>query len=139
MFKHSLNTPPVPPQFSKNFLLNYHFEEIQKLKFLVVDIDDKHRVEDISRHDLIGELECTLADLVTAGQKYTRTLRLKGLKKVASCVISVVLSSKRVMNNTSVLVLVHVLTLYLLFLAVHFECELCTLSILYIYVHMHSH
>ena len=45
-------------------------------------MDDKQRVEDISRHDLVGELECTLADLVTAGQKYTRTLRLKGLKKM---------------------------------------------------------
>jgi len=44
-----------------------------------VDIDDRKRVEDVGRHDLIGELECTLADLVTAGQQYTRNLRLKGL------------------------------------------------------------
>lgn len=66
------------PRFSKTFLLYYRFEEIQKLKFTVVDVDDRSRVDDISRHDLIGELECTLADLVTAGQQYERTLRLKG-------------------------------------------------------------
>lgn len=65
-------------QFSKHFQLQYRFEEIQKLKFVVVDIDDKSRIDDLSKHDLIGELECTLADLVTAGQQYERTLRLKG-------------------------------------------------------------
>ena len=65
-------------QFSKTFQLQYRFEEVQKLKFVVVDIDDKVRIDDISKHDLIGELECTLADLVTAGQQYERTLRLNG-------------------------------------------------------------
>ena len=58
--------------------MQYRFEEVQKIKFTVVDIDDKSRIDDISKHDLIGELECTLADLVTAGQQYQRTLRLKG-------------------------------------------------------------
>ena len=43
-----------------------------------MDIDDKARIDDISRHDMIGELECALADLVTAGQQYERTLRLNG-------------------------------------------------------------
>ena len=45
---------------------------------MVVDVDDKARVDDIARHDMIGELECALADLVTAGQQYERSLRLKG-------------------------------------------------------------
>ena len=66
------------PQFSRAFRLRYSFEEIQKLKFVVVDIDDKTKIDDISKHDMIGELECTLADLVTAGQQYERTLRLNG-------------------------------------------------------------
>ena len=59
--------------------MNYQFEEIQKLKFVVYDIDDKKHLEDTSKHDLIGQLECTLADIVTAGQEYKRTLRAKGM------------------------------------------------------------
>ena len=65
-------------QFSKAFQLQYRFEEIQRLKFVVVDVDDKSRIDEISRHDMIGELECALADLVTAGQQYERSLRLNG-------------------------------------------------------------
>lgn len=65
-------------QFSKTFLLEYRFEEIQALKFIVLDVDDKKHVDDIGRHDLIGNMECTLADIVTAGQQYKRTLRDKG-------------------------------------------------------------
>ncbi|XP_064406207.1 copine-9-like isoform X1 [Halichondria panicea] len=66
------------PKFAKTILMNYQFEEIQKLKFVVYDIDDKKHLEDTSKHDLIGQLECTLADIVTAGQEYKRTLRAKG-------------------------------------------------------------
>ena len=66
-------------QFSKTFLLEYRFEEIQALKFVVLDIDDKKHIDDAGRHDLVGEVECTLADIVTAGQQYKRTLRDKGM------------------------------------------------------------
>ena len=65
-------------QFSKAFQLQYRFEEIQKPKFVVVDVDDRSKIDEIARHDMIGELECALADLVTAGQQYERTLRLNG-------------------------------------------------------------
>ena len=74
-------------QFSKAFQLQYRFEEIQKLKFVVVDVDDKSRIDEISRHDMIGELECALADLVTAGQQYERTLRLNGERGIIKLVI----------------------------------------------------
>ncbi len=57
--------------------MDYFFEEIQKLKFVVYDVDDK-RVDETQRHDLIGEMECTLADIVTVGQQYKRTLRERG-------------------------------------------------------------
>ncbi len=59
-------------------LMHFQFEEIQKLKFVVYDIDSKKHLDDVSKHDLIGQLECTLADIVTAGQEYKRTLREKG-------------------------------------------------------------
>ena len=72
--------PPLPLflQFSKTFLLDYRFEEVQKLQFVVYDVDDKKRVDDARKHDLIGSMECTLADVVTAGQQYTRNLRKAG-------------------------------------------------------------
>ena len=66
-------------QFSKTFLVEYRFEEIQEFKFVVLDVDDKKRVDDVNRHDHIGSVECTLADIVTAGQQYKRTLRDKGI------------------------------------------------------------
>ena len=65
-------------QFSKTFLVEYRFEEIQELRFVVLDVDDRKHVDDVSRHDHIGSVECTLADIVTAGQQYKRTLRDKG-------------------------------------------------------------
>lgn len=58
--------------------MEYRFEEIQELRFVVLDVDDKKHVDDVIRHDLIGMVECTLADIVTAGQQYKRTIRDKG-------------------------------------------------------------
>lgn len=45
---------------------------------MVYDVDNKARVDDTRRHDFIGEMECSLADIVTSGQLYKRTLRMKG-------------------------------------------------------------
>ena len=59
--------------------MEYRFEEIQELRFVVLDVDDRKHVDDVSRHDHIGSVECTLADIVTAGQRYKRTLRDKGI------------------------------------------------------------
>jgi hypothetical protein len=58
--------------------MEYYFEEVQLLKFVVYDIDDPRHIDDKNKHDLIGELECTLADVVAAGQQYKRNLRDKG-------------------------------------------------------------
>lgn len=65
-------------QFAKTFLVDYYFEELQQLKFSVFDVDDRKHLDDTSRHDLIGDMECSLADIVSAGQEYRRNLRLKG-------------------------------------------------------------
>ena len=46
------------------------------------DVDDRQHVHDVRRHDLIGEMECLLADIVTAGQEYKRNLREKGKEKL---------------------------------------------------------
>lgn len=65
-------------QFSKTFVVDFRFEEVQTLKFAVYDVDDKHNIDDIRRHDFIGAMECSLADIVAAGQQYKRTLRVSG-------------------------------------------------------------
>ena len=58
--------------------MEYRFEELQRLRFAVYDVDDRSRVNDERRQEMIGELYCSLADIVTAGEQYTRTLRYKG-------------------------------------------------------------
>ena len=65
-------------QFSKTFVVDFRFEEVQTLKFSVYEVDDKHRIDDTTRHDFIGAMECSLADIVAAGQQYKRTLRASG-------------------------------------------------------------
>ncbi|XP_019852495.1 PREDICTED: copine-9-like isoform X2 [Amphimedon queenslandica] len=66
------------PKFATTFTLKYHFEEIQDLKFIVYDIDDKKHIDNPKNQDIIGEMTCTLADIVAAGQRYERKLRHKG-------------------------------------------------------------
>ncbi len=76
-----MNTQPMMIfflQFSKTFLLDYRFEEVQQFKFSVYDVDDRKHIDDVSKHDVIGEAECTLADIVTAGKEYSRSLRHEG-------------------------------------------------------------
>lgn len=49
------------PKFAKKFLIDYHFEIVQKLKFGIYDIDNK--TVDLSDDDFLGELECTLGQV----------------------------------------------------------------------------
>lgn len=49
------------PNFAKTFVIDYFFEEVQKLKFCVFDIDNAtHSLED---DDFLGEIECTLGNV----------------------------------------------------------------------------
>lgn len=48
------------PKFAKKILMQYHFEQIQKLRFEVIDIDP------VGGNDFLGYLETTLADIVTS-------------------------------------------------------------------------
>ena len=73
--KYIILFTPLISQFSKTFVVDYHFEEIQQFKFAVYDVDNYNSIDDVSKQELIGTMECSLADIVTAGQQYTRTLR----------------------------------------------------------------
>nr|XP_022298416.1 copine-8-like isoform X2 [Crassostrea virginica] len=57
MIKDTLN-----PDFVQKFLMQYYFEESQKLKFEIYDVDSPK--QSLSSHDFLGRLECTLGEIV---------------------------------------------------------------------------
>jgi len=60
--KNSLN-----PQWVKKIVCDYKFEEKQSLKFLVYDEDSS--TKDVSQHDFLGKMECSLGEIVSAQSK----------------------------------------------------------------------
>lgn len=60
--KNNLN-----PEFTESVEVDYRFEEVQKMKFLVYDVDDA--VEHLAQQVLLGDTDCSLAQIVS-----TRTL-----------------------------------------------------------------
>lgn len=57
------------PKFAKKILMRYHFEQIQKLRFEVYDIDP------IGGNDHLGSLDTTLADIVASrGSQFKKPL-----------------------------------------------------------------
>lgn len=50
------------PDFVKTFVLHYFFEEVQKLKFEVYDVDSKST--NLRDQDFIGSAECTLGSII---------------------------------------------------------------------------
>ena len=65
--------------------MEYRFEEVQNLQFAVYDVDDKHHVDHTDKQQLIGSMECTLGDVIAAGEHLTKSLRLKGDMNVRVC------------------------------------------------------
>ena len=57
--KNNLN-----PEFMTAFEVDYFFEEIQKLKIAVYDIDNK--TPDLSDDDFLGQIECTMGQVRSA-------------------------------------------------------------------------
>ncbi|KAM6900415.1 copine-3-like [Xenentodon cancila] len=62
------------PRFAKRFVIDYFFEMLQRLKFCVYDIDND--TYDLSDDDFLGELECTLGQIVS-NKQMTRQLLLR--------------------------------------------------------------
>ena len=52
------------PAFSKKFVLDYHFEEVQKLKFALFD-QDKSSTQ-LEEHDFLGHFSCSLGTVSRA-------------------------------------------------------------------------
>ncbi|XP_038147965.1 copine-3-like isoform X2 [Cyprinodon tularosa] len=74
------------PKFARKFVIDYYFEMVQRLRFCVYDIDsDTH---DLSDHDFLGELECTLGQIVS-NKQMTRPLLLKDRRPVGHGTITI--------------------------------------------------
>ncbi|GCC22535.1 copine-3-like isoform X1 [Chiloscyllium punctatum] len=76
----------LSPKFAKKFLIDYYFEQVQKLKFGIYDIDN--RTIDLSDDDFLGELECTLGQIVSS-KKLTRPLMLRNRRPAGKGTITI--------------------------------------------------
>lgn len=63
------------PQWVTKIAAEYHFEQQEKFKVEVYDVDDDNQINNLSAHDFIGRLEFELHEIVTApNQKLTKNL-----------------------------------------------------------------
>ncbi|KAM4606674.1 copine-3-like [Polymixia lowei] len=74
------------PKFAKKFVMDYYFEMVQKLKFCVYDIDND--TYDLGDDDFLGELECTLGQIVSCG-RLTRPLLLANKRRAGNGTITI--------------------------------------------------
>lgn len=56
----------LSPEWVKCFDVSYKFEEKQLFKVTVYDIDDFNNLTAFSTHDLVGSIEFSLHEVVTA-------------------------------------------------------------------------
>uniref|UniRef100_A0A8C0DSR6 Copine-2 n=1 Tax=Balaenoptera musculus TaxID=9771 RepID=A0A8C0DSR6_BALMU len=75
------------PAFSKKFVLDYHFEEVQKLKFALFD-QDKSSTQ-LEEHDFLGQFSCSLGTIVSS-KKITQPLLLMNDKPAGKGLITVI-------------------------------------------------
>jgi len=74
------------PDFTKQVLLDYHFEKIQELKFDVYDSDSNSR--DLSSHDFIGSVSTNLARIMgSSGASFSSPLHLPNNPQVRGKII----------------------------------------------------
>jgi hypothetical protein len=75
----------LSPQFARAFEVDYYFEEVQRLRFAVYDMDNS--TPQVSDDDFLGQIECTLGEVVS-GSPFTRQLMLKGSTKAGNGTIT---------------------------------------------------
>jgi len=62
------------PIFAKNFYIDYYFESIQRLRFIVVDVDSDS--DDFSKNEFLGYCEKTIGDLISGRKEGYYTCEL---------------------------------------------------------------
>ncbi|GLD59927.1 copine-4, partial [Lates japonicus] len=53
----------VNPTYSKVFTLDFYFEEVQRLRFELYDINSSHN--GLKEADFLGSVECTLGQIIS--------------------------------------------------------------------------
>ncbi|XP_046873370.1 copine-3 isoform X2 [Hypomesus transpacificus] len=84
----------LAPKFAKKFVIDYYFEQVQKLKFGIYDIDNQ--TIDLSDDDFLGELECTLGQVVS-NRKLRRPLVMKNKRTAGKGTITI--SAEEIIDN----------------------------------------
>uniref|UniRef100_A0A672HYT2 Copine-2 n=1 Tax=Salarias fasciatus TaxID=181472 RepID=A0A672HYT2_SALFA len=84
------------PVFGVKFQVDYHFEEIQKLRFAMFD-EDKCATQ-LYEHDFLGEFVCTLG-VIVSNKKLHRPLTLANGKPAGKGSITVRLSERRLIST----------------------------------------
>ncbi|KAL4234128.1 Copine-4 [Mactra antiquata] len=67
----------LDPDFAKCFAIDYMFEEVQKVKVAVYDLDNN--TPELGDDDFLGQIECSLGQIV-AGRPFMQSLTLKNGK-----------------------------------------------------------
>ena len=62
------------PQFSTPIIIDYFFEELQKLKFVIHDIDSASG--SLKDADFLGEMQCNLGQVGFRGSPASKALRI---------------------------------------------------------------
>ena len=73
------------PDFERKFQLEHHFEVHQQFLFSVYDIDCES--DDLSKHDFLGQVECSLGQIATHQGRYERKLYHKDGTKFKGSII----------------------------------------------------
>lgn len=55
-------------------MVDYRFEEVQNFRIVIYDVDDKADINNLEKHDFLGEADLKLADVLTAGKVLTKQL-----------------------------------------------------------------
>ncbi|XP_067913311.1 copine-8-like isoform X4 [Heterodontus francisci] len=75
------------PDFVRKFILDYFFEERQNLRFDLYDVDSKS--PDLSKHDFLGQMFCTLGEIVgSSGSRLEKPLIGIPGKKCGTIILS---------------------------------------------------
>ncbi|XP_067652733.1 copine-3-like isoform X2 [Haliotis asinina] len=77
----------LDPKFSRCFKVNYYFEEVQKCRIAVYDLDNT--TPQLTDDDFLGQLDCTLGQLVSSNP-FTKNLMMPdGRTKAGNGIITV--------------------------------------------------
>uniref|UniRef100_A0A914UXR8 Copine-3 n=1 Tax=Plectus sambesii TaxID=2011161 RepID=A0A914UXR8_9BILA len=94
----------LDPVFATKFRVNYFFEESQKLKFEIYDMDSPQK--ELSNHDFLGRVEVTLGQVVgTSGGMRTALSADQSTRKGGSCG-AIHITAEEIASNKDV-VLIH--------------------------------